>query len=494
LKLKTSLNTENLHLEKFDIIVEKLDEVHIKIYAEKSIQYELYEFFSFYAPNYKFHPKFKAKIWNGKINLFSLKTNRIYLGLYPRLIKFAKTRNYSIFCKDDLISSDAIVYDESLLSTKYDIREHQKIAIEHALKYRRCVLESPTASGKSYIIFNLIRHINKKTLVIVPSINLVHQMKSDFIDYDNSIEDSIHIITSGASKSIDSNVCISTWQSIYKETESWFKQFDVIFGDEAHGYAATSLISIMEKCKNAEWRIGTTGTVSNQDAKVNELTLEGLFGKIFKVISTKELMDKGYLSQFKIKALILKHKREDSKEVSKMKFQQQNEFLIQHEKRNRFITNLALAQEGNTILLFQYVEKHGKVLHDMIQKKNDGSKNIHFVSGEVAGVDREDIRKICSESNNNIIVASFGTFSVGVNIPSIQNIIFASSYKSKIKVLQSIGRGLRNHESKEIATLYDLVDDCSYGKSKNFSLKHFLERVKIYNQEKFNFKTINVDL
>lgn len=490
------MSTESLHPEKFDIVVEKIDEVHIRIFAEKSIQYELYEHFSFFAPGYKFHPKFKNKIWDGKIKLFSLKTQLIYLGLYPHLIRFAKDRGYGIICKDDLVVPSNISYNEKLLTceSSFEARDYQRIAIEHALKYKRCILESPTASGKSFIIYNLIKHINKKTLIIVPSINLVHQMRSDFIDYDPSIEEEIHIITSGASKDVEGMICVSTWQSIFKESKDWFDQFDVVFGDEAHGYAATSLISIMEKCKNIQWRIGTTGTVSNQDAKVNVLTLEGLFGKVFKVVSTKELMDRGYLSKFKIKALVLKHNKQDSKTACKMKFQQQNEFFVEHEKRNKFITNLALAQEGNTILLFQYVNKHGKVLYDMIQKKNDGSKNIYFVAGEIEGEERERIRMLCNESNNNIIVASFGVFSQGVNIPSIANIIFASSYKSKIKVLQSIGRGLRTHDSKDISTLYDIVDDCTKYASKNFSIKHFLERVKIYNQEQFNFKIINIDL
>jgi superfamily II DNA or RNA helicase len=434
----------------------------------------------------------------------NLQHNRIYLGLYPRLVAFARDNDYTISSPSDVLELSNIVYDPDLVPTTFKIRDYQQEAVEHALKYKRCILESPTASGKSFIIYNIIKHIQAPTLLIVPTINLVHQMASDFVDYGED-PSNIHKIVSGSERESSRMIYVSTWQSIFRLPKEWFDRFEVVIGDEAHGYTATSLISIMEKCTGVSWRIGTTGTVCNEDSKVNILTLEGLFGKVKKVVSTKELMDQNFLSKFKIKALVLRYNKQEFKKdvnayiadnpsAKNMNYQEQSDFIVRLEKRNKFIVNLALSLKGNTLVLFQYVDKHGKVLYDMIQKKNDGSKVVHYVSGSVKGEDREDVRAVCATSNDNIIVASFGVFSTGVNIPSINNIIFASSYKSKIKVLQSIGRSLRLHESKDVATLYDIVDDCSFNGKKSYSAGHFLERVKIYNQEKFQFKAINIEM
>lgn len=385
-----------------DIIVTKVNEVYMRVQCEKSIQYEIQDHFSFYAPNYKFHPKFKNKVWDGKIRLYNLGTKLLYIGLFDQLAQFANERQYNIV-SDVLISDSDVSYSEEIVSeSKYDPRDYQEDAIKFALENKRCVLLSPTGSGKSYIIYNIIRHLDRKTLIIVPTISLVHQMRSDFIDYFEPSGDLIYTITAGVPKITESPIVISTWQSIYQEPEEWFDQFDVVVGDECHQYKAVSLISIMEKCVNVPWRIGTTGTLSNKGSKVSSLTLEGLFGKIKKVATTKELMDSNYLSQFKIKAVVLKHKKEDSIAVRKMNYRDEVDFFVSHEKRNRFIANLALKQTKNTLILFQFVEKHGKVLYDLINSMNDGSKKIHYVSGEIDGETREDVRREVEDGNEGI--------------------------------------------------------------------------------------------
>jgi superfamily II DNA or RNA helicase len=172
-----------------------------------------------------------------------------------------------------------------------------------------------------------------------------------------------------------------------------------------------------------------------------------------------------------------------------MDYQAEMDWLVRNDARNRFIKNLALSLKGNTLILFQYVDKHGKVLHDML--KGD---NVHFVHGGVDGGEREEIRHIVEQSSSSIIVASYGTFSTGVNIRNLHNIIFASPSKSKIRILQSIGRGLRKAESKDIATLYDISDDLIWKSKKNFTIQHFAERVKNYNEEKFDYKIYKVNL
>lgn len=487
---------ENSHQEKYDIIVRKVNDVYLQVHCEKSVRYELADYFSFYAPGYKFNPKYKNKIWDGKIRLCRIDNGMMYYGLHKELTKFAAERDYEIIFEGCFNETTDLSFNIEELGSnpKFDPRDYQIDAVNHVLKHKRCVIVSPTASGKSYIIYMIMKHLKKRTLLIVPSIGLVHQMANDFIDYNPKAANWIHKIMAGESKDTKKPIVVSTWQSIYQQPPEWFDQFEVVIGDECHQYKATSLTSIMEKCKNVEWRIGTTGTVANQNSTVHSLVLQGLFGDIKVVAKTKELMDEGYLAQFKVEALILKHKEEDGKLVRKMSYQEELVFFASHVKRNKFIAKLALTQKNNTLVLFQLVKKHGVSLYEIINEMApEYGKNVYFIHGNVDGDEREVIRKKVNESENNIIVASYGTFSTGINVPNLHNAIFATSYKSKIKNLQSIGRSLRLSSGKEIATLYDIVDDCSTKSKKNYSIQHFMERVTIYQEEKFKFKIHNIN-
>jgi superfamily II DNA or RNA helicase len=274
---------------------------------------------------------------------------------------------------------------------------------------------------------------------------------------------------------------------------SYFEQFDYVIGDEAHLFKAQSLTSILTSCINAQYRVGLTGTLDG--TKTHKLVLEGLFGSTKRVITTKELIDKNELSKFEIKCLILKHPDEICLEMKDKDYQAEIQYLIANEQRNKFIKNLAVSLGNNTLILYQMVAKHGQILYDMIKNTEKiGDRKVFFISGKTETEDRESIRKIMETENDAIVVASFGTFSTGINIRNLHNIIFASPSKSRIRNLQSIGRGLRQSEGKEVATLYDIADDLRYKKHMNFTLKHFVERVKIYTDEKFPFKTYKIGL
>jgi superfamily II DNA or RNA helicase len=173
-------------------------------------------------------------------------------------------------------------------------------------------------------------------------------------------------------------------------------------------------------------------------------------------------------------------------------YQDEIDFLVTNENRNRFIRNLAIRSSGNTLVLFQYVEKHGKVLYELIREKVADGRDVFFVYGGTETTDRENIRRIMEGKDDAIIIASFGTFSTGINIPSIENVIFASPSKSKIRNLQSIGRGLRLKKGKTHCNLYDIADDLSWKSWKNHTLHHFAERVKTYSEEKFTYKIVEV--
>ena len=491
-----------------DITIIKKDEVYAKVTCEKHITKELSEYFTFFVPGYQFVPAYRNRVWDGKIRMFNLQTNQIYLGLLPYIEEFCREREYEFEYGDprpDVEDEYSVYHAKKFIGElnihargePIEIREHQLDAYIHAMQKRRALLVSPTASGKSLIIYLIFRQLhqyqNLKGLIIVPTTSLVEQLYSDFGDYNDGEMTNVHRIYQGKEKDTDKPLTISTWQSLYKLPKEYFHQFDYIIGDEAHLFKAQSLTTILTSCVNAKYRIGLTGTLDG--TKTHKLVLEGLFGTVKKVISTKELIDKQQLSNFEIKCLVLKHTDEECLKAKDKTYQEEIEYLISHEARNKFIKNLAVSLGKNTLILFQMVDKHGRILYDMIKNtKNISNRKVFFIYGGTETTDREEIRKIMEIENDAIIVASFGTFSTGINIRNLHNIIFAMPTKSSIRTLQSIGRGLRQSDGKEIATLYDIADDLRYKKHMNYTLKHFLERTKIYNEERFPFKIYKIGL
>lgn len=505
------------------IKIKKINEVYNKIDCEPSIAYELNDYFTFDVPGAKFMPAYRNKLWDGKIRLFNVLTTTLYAGLNRYVEEFCKTRKYEIEYDSDFSSEEfSVIEAKKFISSlsipeKYQVRDYQLDAFVHAVRERRALLLSPTASGKSFIIYILMRYYNAKTLIIVPTTTLVHQLASDFKEYgyrehsDNGRSDvrssrikqqptnaasgewtsGIHKIYAGQEKGSQAQVTITTWQSIYKQPKGWFDQFELVIGDEAHNFKAKSLTSILTKLENCKYRFGFTGTLDG--TQTHKLVLEGLFGPVRKVISTAELIEQKHLADFKIKAIVLTYPDEIRQMIARSAdYQAEMDYIVKLQARNNFIKNLALSLEGNTLLLFQFVEKHGKALHEMISKESNNK--VFFVHGGVEGEERESIRKIVNQGTGSIIIASYGTFSTGINIPNINNVIFASPSKSRIRNLQSIGRGLRKSETKTEATLIDIADDLSWKQKKNFTLLHFMERIKIYNEEKFEYKIYKVSL
>lgn len=480
------------------ITIKHVDSVYVQIDCDKGIAKELSSFFTFRVPNSEYNPAFRKKRWDGKIRLFNILTNKIYAGLVPYVLTFASDRGYKIayetsFKKDSPPSEFPTVYSNGKIIEPHD---YQIEAVKHAIENRRTLLISPTGSGKSLIIYltllELLQRVNNKILIVVPTTGLVTQLSSDFQDYANSknILKHIHLVYGGQEKQTDARIVISTWQSLYNQPEEYFKQFDAIIGDESHLFKAKSLIKIMTKLKNCEYRIGTTGTLDG--TQVHRLVLEGLFGTVHQVTSTKELIDKEVLAQLNIECLILKYPDEDIKEIKRAKYAQEIEWLVLNDKRNKFISNLATTIPGNVLVLFNFVEKHGVPLYKSISDIN--KKQAYLICGKTEIEEREQIRKIVDKSNNSVLVASYGTCSTGINIKNIHAIIFASPSKSVIRVLQSIGRGLRKSDTKDEVTVYDIGDDLSYLKYRNHALRHLDERTNIYTNEEFTFKKTKIRL
>lgn len=485
------------------IKIRKLNEAFMKIEADQGVMRDISEHFTFFADNYKFMQRYKIGMWDGKIRLLNLLTGQIYVGLIPRVLEVCKSLNYKVVFEniDDFAPNSITKYDledwVKTLNLPFIPRDYQFKSLYDMVKNKRMVVLSPTGSGKSLIIYMFIRwflseYPDEKLMLVVPNVSLVHQMYHDFEEYSRknlwNVEKYCQKIYSGQEKEFESNIVITTWQSIYKLPPSKFFVFKGIISDECHLAKATSLISILEKSKNAEYRFGTTGTLD--DININELTLCGLFGEVKSHVTTKTLIDNKQLSSFRIKYITLKYPEEQCKEVSKMEYVDEIDYILDHEKRNKFLKNLCKHLTGNTLILYTYVEKHGIVLSDIFSDIE--GKEVFFIHGGVNATLREDIRKDVEGKDNCLIVASYGTFSTGVNIKNLHNVVFASPTKSKVRSLQSIGRGLRLGDNKDGCILFDICDDFSTKRKTNYMVKHGIERLKIYYKENFDIEMVNI--
>jgi superfamily II DNA or RNA helicase len=481
------------------VICKKINEVYMKIECSEETLLLIKAYMTFEVPDAAFmrRKNKRLKFWDGKISLLDMRTRQIYLGLLNQVKQFCEFNDIEfveVNCipKPDKLDARELKNFIDSLDLENPPRDYQLEYFISCLKNQRKTVLSPTGSGKSLIIFLIAewyKQKGKRVLVIVPTIHLVHQMKGDFIDYYPESEKYIHTIYQGQDKFLDAPITISTWQSIYELPFSFFEQYDVIFGDECHSYKADALQALMKKTVNTQYKFGTTGTLDGVEC--NRLILTGLFGEVEKLVSTSELIDSGVLAKLSIKCLILKYTKPDLKYYKSLgkDFQKELDYIVRHDKRSDIITRLVNSLKGNTLVLFQFVEKHGVILEEKISKECK-DKKVYFIHGGVDGEERERIRKIVDTENNSVIVASYGTFSTGANIKNINNVVFASPSKSRIRVLQSIGRGLRKSSTKDSVILFDIVDHLG----DNFALKHFENRVELYAEEGFPYSIIDIDM
>jgi superfamily II DNA or RNA helicase len=482
------------------ITIQKKNEVYFKVIGEPHVHQELSDYFTFELPEAKFlrrNPRYRH--WDGTIRLYSPGTGEIYCGLLSQIQDFAEKRSYDIEYVNNKYYGDVVETNDATARgikgfmkdiSKVKPRDYQYDTVYKAIKSNRGLFVSPTGSGKSLMIYSLVRwyyESGSKILIIVPTTSLVEQMVKDFKDYGWNADDHMHQIYSGKDKNTKKDIIISTWQSLYKFPKLYFDDFDCVIGDEAHLFKAKSLTGLMTKLHNAKYRFGFTGTLDG--SKTHKWVLEGLFGHCEKVTRTDDLIQKGYLSNLRIKCLVLRHEYQYFND-----YHEEMEYIISHQQRNNLIKNLVKNLDGNTLVLFNYVEKHGEPLYEMINNSVDPERKVFFVSGATDTEDREEVREIAEKEDNAIIVASYGTFSTGINIKRLHNIIFASPSKSRVRNLQSIGRVLRKGDGKAIATLYDISDNISTKGRENYTLRHLYERLKIYQEENFNYEIIKIKL
>ncbi len=459
----------------------------LRIKCPPNIAMELHEHFTIHAKNARYA---KKKGWGGQIRLFRLDTRTLHRGHLPDLKLWAEENGYS-FATDDIpdpnqISEDDIKAEFDYLS--FEPHDFQLAAVQHCINNKRALLVSPTRSGKTLIAYMLAQLLPDPVLIIVPTTSLVLQMKGDFTNYGGEERIDMQLIKGDpksktpVSKDVVAKIVVSTQASIRNLPPEWFNQFGCIIADEVHEYDAKTLRGMIEKATEVQYVFGMTGSL--KDSKTSVKTLVGLFGSVFETATTKELMDRGIVSNLVIRVIVLDYGDEDRQAASGMAYHDEMMFLTRHEKRNRILVELAAALKQNVLLMFFYVDDHGKILY-RVAEELASHKTLHYVDGKVEAEAREKIRAAYELSDDNLGIVSYKTFSTGITISNLMHIILGSPSKSRVRNLQTIGRGLGLHENKNKLIAYDFVDDLRHQGVANYTLKHFEERLVIYYQQGF---------
>lgn len=321
-------------------------------------------------------------------------------------------------------------------------------------------------------------------------------MFSDFKDYGwEDAEKHCNLVYAGKKIDPTKSITISTWQSIYNKGPAFFKDFTALMIDEVHLASGQSIQTICKNCNRAKYRIGLTGTMPKDDA--SRYTILGYLGPILYTLDAKTLMDEGVLTQIEIKNLIAKYPDEVC--YRRDDYQKEQKAILDYKPRNKVLDYILsnVNDKENILILVQRIE-HLKEVRDYLVD-NHQKYNVHQIYGDTDPNERERIRKLIDSSENSIIVATFSTLSTGVNIKKLHHVVFFASYKSEIKVLQSIGRGLRTHESKTMMILRDVVDDMRYQHNKslvkNYSYNHWEKfRLTYYKEQKFSYSDIQINI
>lgn len=491
-----------------DITITKMNELYVNIEAEPYVFYELRDVFSFRPAGYKFMPQFKSGMWDGKIYLIDVKRKLLYTGLLPELFEWSKKSGYTIkidnSCGDFLHKFNHVEYflDNWAEWCKFEPYDYQLNAVETSARLNKCLILSPTGSGKSLICYSMVSYLMKYTnyriLITVPTTQLVEQLCNDFANYQPEnfeITQHVHKIYGGKDKDTTSRIVISTWQSMFRQPKEYFSMFDAYICDEAHQADGKSISTIIDNLSaTSKIRIGMTGTLDG--TKCHMMQLKGLFGPIVKTKTTKELMDGGNLSKLKINVRILKYKNKfDEAAVVKQSYKGEIDYIVGNKKRLDDVVNTSMTCKGNTLVLFNFVDNHGKPLYNRaLEVQSQFNKESYFIHGGISVEERELIRHKFETQDNIVLFASFGTFSAGINAPNIRNLILAHPTKARIRTLQSIGRALRKSTDKEFATLIDYADDLfPSAKKRNSTYNHLLERLDIYENEHFNYNITTVE-
>ena len=434
-------------------------------------------YFTDYVEGFAYMPKYLSGQWSGKICLFKTFTRELPYGLLSDLLRFHK--KYYPQLELEIDKEITNMFKGKEINIKYDLniqpRDYQISCIEAALKYSTGIIKSSVGSGKSaiiaYILKNLLdNNICKKAVIIVPTISLVTQFRQDLQDY--GFEECMLGQVYAKIKQFDREIVISTWQTL-KNNYDKLELFDAVIIDEVHNLRALEIRTILENCTSASYRLGFTGTLPS--SKLDLWNIKAYLGHVLKEYTANDLAERGYISKCNVHALEINYIREYEGEYNDVKDQ-----IFTNPYRLNLIKEISQKVDSSVLILVGKVEKEGELLKTYLENRLK-NKEVVFIYGNTSPEDREYWRLECDKRNDIVLIATYPLLYQGVNIPSLKHIILAAPFKSKIRILQSIGRCLRKHTSKiNGAYVYDIVDNCLFLKA------HSEKRLRFYEQENFN--------
>lgn len=451
---------------------------------------EMYVQFTRRAKNFQFVPAYKAGHWDGYVHMIDQFRATFPYGILLDYIRVHKKQ--FPHCKLELDPEVKQIFKGPAIQIKYDldlpeniteVRPYQKDCIESALKYSKGIIRSATASGKSlviaYIIHNLMReNIVKKSLIIVPTTSLITQFYQDLLDY--SFDQKRLGVVFSKRKQWDRDIIISTWQSLSKNHDK-LKMFDGVIVDECHQGKAHEIKKILQNVPNAKYRIGFTGTLHSSE--LDNWNTKAFLGPVIREYPAGLLAEQGYISKATINMIHVKYQNKDWSGS----YHDVRDAVFQTPFRLKLIKGLAHKVDHNILLLVDKVEKEGELLRDYLERDKEFNKEVVFLSGRDDVMLREKWRKECMKRKDIALIATYGIFQMGINIPNLKYIALAAPFKAKIRILQSIGRALRKYANKlEFgAQIFDIVDHTKFFK------KYGDIRYRFYNQEKFEITEEN---
>ena len=493
-----------------DLIIEKVNSSCVHLVCEDGLSHRIYNVFSAYAPGYRFNPRFKMHVWDGKVRCYNPMSQILPIGLLNNLLIWCDQHNiqYSLQgfkdgLTDKIDKEDLEKQMNSYITTGFQARDYQVNAVHAALTNRRGVLLSCTGSGKSLMIYTFLRYLldNKdvhRAILIVPSVSLVEQMYSDFQDYGwDDLEDHVEMLYSGKKPTFKKEILISTWQSLEKEDQEFFEVYDACVVDECHQAKCSVVTRLLKLMHNAEYKIGTSGTLPTEISE--QLQINSVIGNVLFELKSCELIARGYLTKLNIAAIFLKYPEAFIAENKERTYPEEVKMVEEYPNRNK-VLNFIIDHTSpmNNMLILVNHRNHLRDVETYLHE-NYPDKKISIITGDVKAKVREEIRTGIEDEDGTILLATYQTMSTGVNIPKLHAIMLFSNSKSRIKVLQSIGRGLRKHNSKNKVIIYDIVDDLSYKKrtgriAKNYCMQHFDERSNYYIEQEFPVITTKLEI
>ncbi len=493
-----------------DLIIEKVNSSCVHLVCEDGLSHRFYNIFSAYAPGYRFNPRFKLHVWDGKVRCYNPITQILPIGLLNNLLIWCDQHKieYSMQgfdkpLRDNIDKAELEKQMNSYITAGFQARDYQVNAVHAALTNRRGILLSCTGSGKSLMIYTFLRYLldNKdvhRAILIVPSVSLVEQMFSDFRDYGwDDLEDHVEMLYSGKKPTFKKEILISTWQSLEKEDPEFFEVYDACVVDECHQAKCNVVTRLLKLMHNAEYKIGTSGTLPTEISE--QLQINSVIGNVLFELKSCELIARGYLTKLNIAAIFLKYPLSFIEENKERTYQEEVKMVEEYPNRNKVLNFIIdhTSPKNNMLILVNH-RNHLKDVEDYLHK-NYPEKKVSIITGDVKAKVREEIRVGIEDEDGTILLATYQTMSTGVNIPKLHAIMLFSNSKSRIKVLQSIGRGLRKHNSKNKVIIYDIVDDLSYKKrtgriAKNYCMQHFDERSSYYIEQEFPVITTKLDI